>query len=173
MAITVRRIPERLTWADYLPVPIVINPHDSTQQDAFTAFNFDIPENPLRTVDGQLALAETFEITITPHAKAKMGGLQTTELLTHEQFHYDVGFVVARVVARELMTLRAGTESELATAVWNTVRLHFFFRAELIQRRYDLDTRHGTVRYDQEVWFSRMSRCLADPASSQIGGFWL
>jgi hypothetical protein len=173
MAITVRRIPERLTWADYLPVPIVINPHDSTQQDAFTAFNFDIPENQLRTVDGQLALAETFEITITPHAKAKMGGLQTTELLTHEQFHYDVGFVVARVVARELMTLRAGTEPELATAVWNTLRLHFFFRAELIQRRYDLDTRHGTVRYDQEVWFSRMSHCLADPASSQIGGFWL
>ena len=88
MAITVRRIPERLTWADYLLIPIVINPHDSTQQDAFTAFSFDIPEKPPRTIAGQLALAETFEITITPHARAKMGGSQTMELLAHEQFHY-------------------------------------------------------------------------------------
>jgi hypothetical protein len=173
MAITARRIPERLTWADYLLIPIVINPHDSTEQDAFTAFNFDIPEKPFRTVDGQLALAETFEITITPYARAKMGGSQTAELLAHEQFHYDAGFVVARVVARELMILRATDETELAAAAWNMVRLHFMFRAGLIQRRYDLDTRHGTVRYDQEVWFSRMSHCLADPASNQIGGFWL
>jgi hypothetical protein len=173
MAITVRRIPERLTWADYPLIPVVINPHDGTEQDAFTAFNFHIPEKPPRTIDGQLALAETFEIIIKPHARAKLGGSQTAEFLIHEQFHYDVGFVVARVVARELMTLRAENEAALAAAVWNIVRLHFYFRAELIQRRYDLDTRHGTIRYDQQIWFSRMIRCLAEPASTQIGGFWL
>jgi hypothetical protein len=84
-----------------------------------------------------------------------------------------VGFVVARVVARELMLLRAEDEAALDAAVWNILRLHFFFRAELIQRRYDLDTGHGTIRYDQQVWFSRMSRCFADPERTQIGGFWL
>jgi hypothetical protein len=173
MAITVRRIPEQLTWADYLPIPLVINPYDSTEQDALTAFKFYISEEPNRTIDGQLALAEALEIIIKPHARAKLSGRQTAEFLIHEQFHYDVGFVVARVVARELMLLRAEDETALNEAVWNILRLHFFFRAELIQRRYDLDTRHGTIRYDQQVWFSRMARCLADPASSQIGGFWL
>jgi hypothetical protein len=173
MAITIQRIPEQLTWAAYFLIPVVINPHDSTEQDAFTAFNFYVPEETPRTIDGQLALAETFEIIIKPYARAKLGGRQTAEFLAHEQFHYDVGFVVARVVARELTLLRAEDEAALDAAVWNILRLHFFFRAELIQRRYELDTRHGTIRYDQQVWFSRMSRCLADPASTQIGGFWL
>jgi hypothetical protein len=173
MSITVRRIPERLTWGNYILIPIVIDPNDGTEQTAFTAFNFDIPDEPLRAVDGQVALAETFEIIITPRGNAKIDGPKAPGLLAHEQFYYDVGFVVARVAARELMTLRAGDERQLAAAVWNTVKLHFFFRAGLIQRRYDLDTRHGTVRYDQQLWTWRMSTCLADPASSQIGGFWL
>jgi hypothetical protein len=113
MAITVQRIPEQLTWADYLLVPLVINPHDSTEQDAFTAFKFSISEVPIRTVDGELALAETVGITVKPHARAKLGGRQTAEFLAHEQFHYDVGFVVARIVARELMLLRAEDETAL------------------------------------------------------------
>ena len=102
-----------------------------------------------------------------------MGGSQTTDLLAHEKFHYDVGFVVARVVARELMTLRAGDEPELPTAVWNTVRLDFLFSGRADPTSLRLGYKRRTVRYDQQVWFSRMSRCLADPASRQIGGFWL
>jgi hypothetical protein len=173
MSIAVRRNPERLTWADFISIPIVIDPNDGTEQIAFTAFDFNIPDEPPRTIDGHLALAETFEIIITPRARVKIGGPQSPELLAHQQFYYDVGFVVARVVARELMSLRAGDERELAAAAWNTAQLHFIFRAGLIQRRYDLDTRHGTVRYDQQLWTWRMSTCLADPSSSQIGGFWL
>jgi hypothetical protein len=173
MSITVRRNPERLTWADFISIPIVIDPNDGTEQVAFTAFDFDIPYRPPRTVDGELALAETFEITISPRARVKRGAPQSLELLAHQQFYYDVGFVVARVVARELTTLRTGDARELELAVWNSIQLHFVFRAGLIQRRYDLDTKHGTVRYDQQLWTSRMSACLADPLSNQIGGFWL
>jgi hypothetical protein len=163
MSITVRRDPERLTWADFISIPIVIDPNDGTEQMAFTAFDFNVPDELPRTIDGQLALSETFEIIITPRARVKRGGPQSPELLAHQQFCYDVGFVVARVVARELTTLRAGDERELASAVWNTIQSHFIFRAGLIQRRYDLDTRHGTVRYDQQLWTWRMSTCLADP----------
>jgi hypothetical protein len=102
-----------------------------------------------------------------------LGGPKTAELLAHQRFYYELGFVVGREVARELASLRAANENELATAQWNIIQLHFIFRTGLIQRRYDLDTRHGTVRYDQQVWTWRMSTCLADPESNQIGGFWL
>jgi hypothetical protein len=173
MSITVRRFPEQITWTDFINIPIVIDPNDGTKQAAFTAFNFDIPDEPPRLVNGQLALAETFQILITPRARAKLGGPKTAEMLAHQQFFYDIGFVVARVVARELANLRAGDERELASAVWNIGQLHFVFRAGLIQRRYDLDTQHGTVQYDQQVWTARMSTCLASPQSTQIGGFWL
>jgi hypothetical protein len=173
MSITVRRNPERLTWDDFIFIPLVINPNDSTEQDAFTTFTFDIPDQPPRSQDGQLALAEAFEIVITPHARAKLGGPKTEQILTHQRFYYDLGFVVGREAGRALTALRAANESDLATARWNIIQLHFIFRAGLIQRRYDLDTKHGTVRYDQQLWTSRMSSCLADPESSQIGGFWL
>jgi hypothetical protein len=173
MSITVRRNPEQLTWADFISIPIVIDPNDGTEQIAFTAFDFDIPYRAPRTVDGQLAVAETFEITISARARLKRGGPRSPELLAHQQFYYDVGFVAARVLARELTTLRAADARELEVSVWNSAQLHFVFRAGLIQRRYDLDTKHGTVLYDQQLWTSRMSACLADPLSSQIGGFWL
>jgi hypothetical protein len=173
MGITVRRIPEQLSWANFIFVPLVINPNDGTEQAAFTTFTFDILDPAPRSVDGQLALAESFEIVVTPRARAKLGGPKTAELLAHQRFYYELGFVVGREVARELASLRAANENELATAQWNIVQLHFIFRSGLIQRRYDLDTRHGTVRYDQQVWTWRMSTCLADPESNQIGGFWL
>jgi hypothetical protein len=64
MSITVRRDPERLMWADFISIPIVIDPNDGTEQIAFTAFDFNIPDEPPRTIDRQLALAETFEIII-------------------------------------------------------------------------------------------------------------
>ena len=173
MGITVRRIPEQLSWANFIFVPLVINPNDGTEQAAFTTFSFDILDLAPRSVNGQLALAESFEIVVTPRARAKLGGPKTAELLAHQRFYYELGFVVGREVARGLASLRAANENELASAQWNIVQLHFIFRSGLIQRRYDLDTRHGTVRYDQQVWTWRMSTCLADPESNQIGGFWL
>jgi hypothetical protein len=173
MGITVRRIPEQLSWAHFIFVPLVINPNDGTEQAAFTTFSFDILDPSPRSVDGQLALAESFEIVVTPRARAKLGGPKTAELLAHQRFYYELGFVVGREVARALTTLRGADEKELTATRWNVIQLHFIFRAGLIQRRYDLDTRHGTVRYDQQVWNWRMSTCLSDPESNQIGGFLL
>lgn len=173
MTITATRTPVTLGAADYIPFPIVIDPADGTVQTAFTAFQFNIPAHPPRTVDGRQALAETFAIRITPVAMITVGATMTSGLLGHEQFHYDVGFVIARQLARELSALRRNAIAELATALTAAVTLHFSTRAGLIQRRYDLDTRHGTNAHYQRIWLDRMRACLANASATQIGGFWL
>ena len=73
MSIMVRRIPEQLTWANFIFVPLVINPNDGTEQAAFTTFSFDILDPAPRSVEGQLALAESFEIVVTPPCASEIG----------------------------------------------------------------------------------------------------
>ena len=111
-------------------------------------------------------------ITITPNARVWSGVAQTAALLSHEQWHYDIGTATGRALARDLSRAR-GTIPELITILTNAVQLHFMTRAGLLQKRYDIDTRHGTNTHYQGVWKARMTSCLANPNASQLGGFYL
>jgi hypothetical protein len=174
MAITVVANPTNLTWANFTPSANRIrDPNDGTLVDAFTRFHFDLPDRAPRAVDGQFAMADPNVITITPDAHVFTGVLQTAALLSHEQFHFDVGILTARAFARKLMSLRGPNLAALRTALQNAAQLHFQTRAGLLQRRYDLDTRHGTIAHTQKIWKDRMAACLANPRSEQLGGFWL
>ena len=173
MAITVVANPVTLSWTDYTSQRVVLDPADGTAQDAFTAFNYDLPDLPPRVVGGQYALAETMHLTITPVALVRSGARQGADLLSHEQLHYDVGVAIARVVARELSRLRAPSLSVLGAALNQVVQLHFHRRAGLIQRRYDLDTAHGTNHHYQHAWKRGMRHCLSHPHSHHLMGFWL
>jgi hypothetical protein len=173
MAITVTTTPVTLSWSNFRTVPTLVDPADGQVIDAYTAFDFNFPSRPPRTVNGQFALADPLVITITPNCQFRSGATQTAALLSHEQFHYDVGTVTARALARHLMALRASTVPALASAMRAAVTLHFVTRTGLIQRRYDKDTRHGTVARYQRIWKRRMATCLGNPRAQQLGGFWL
>lgn len=174
MTIAVIATPVTLAWRNFTTVAgPLIDPADGQSVDALTAFNFNLPTLPPRTVAGQLAVADPNVLTITPNAQVVAGVPQTPALLSHEQFHYDVGIVTARALARHLAALRAPNVAALGTAVREAARLHFTTRAGLIQRRYDLDTRHGTNAHYQRIWKNRMAACLANPRSETIGGFYL
>ena len=174
MAITVVASPATLTWANFTVVAAqMIDPNDGTLVNSVTQFNFNLPNLPPQTINGQLAMADPNVITITPNAQVWSGVVQTAALLSHEHFHYDVGIVTARALARQLMAIRAPNLAALQTAVQNAAQLHFQTRTRLLQRRYDIDTRHGTNAHFQNIWKSRMTACLANPRSDQLGGFWL
>lgn len=173
MTITAVQKPVALTWGSYTSQAKVIDPADGTEQDAFTAFEYELPDAPTRTLDGQVALADGLDLTITPIALVRTGASKTADLLSHEQFHYDVGFVIARVVAKKLARLRAATEKALVGEMQRLVQYHFNTRAGLIQRRYDIDTHHGTNKHYQKLWKGFMRNCLADAKALQIHGFWL
>ena len=174
MAITAQASPVNLTWGQYTVVPDrILDPADNTLVDAYTTFRYNIPNLPPREIDGQFALADPMTITITPVLKVWSGVAQTAALLSHEQLHYDVGFVTARALGRHLMRLRGNSLADLRTALIDAVNLHLVTRAGLLQRRYDKDTSHGANAHYQGVWKNRMTACLADPRADQLGGFYL
>ena len=112
-------------------------------------------------------------IKITPNSQVFTGVIKSPDLLSHEQFHYDVGILVARAFARKVMKLRCSSLAILSTEIQKARQLHFITRAGLIQKRYDLDSRHGANRHSQNIWKNQMASCLANPRSDHIGGFWL
>lgn len=173
MTITAFRIPTALASIHFVGAAKIIDPHDGSEQLAATDYHVDLPSLPTRSVGGKTALAETFRIKITPRAKIKLGTVLTTELRDHEQFHFDVGFVIARRVAVVLSALRADSTAELDAKFKDVMHLHFKTRNKLIHRRYDLDTRHGTQAHYQKVWTDRMRACLLDASAKEIGGFYL
>lgn len=173
MAITVQANPANLTWGHFKLVSNLLDPNDGTSVDAVTLFNYNLPNRRPRMVNGRAALADPMVLTITPNCKVRQGTSQTAGLLSHEQFHYDVGIVTARALARFMTRLRTRNFPDLRTELNRAVRLHFTRRADLIQRRYDKDTRHGQDAHQQRIWKRNMASCLAKPRTNQLGGFWL
>ena len=174
MTITAFRNPAVLTWSDYDLVGIVIDPQDGSSQDAVTSFHFELmPDLPAERHNGRFRLPRTMSISTTPSAIARIGGPRTADLLAHEQLHYDVGFAIARQLARELNVIDNATEPGLRGTLDSLIQLHFHTRARLIQRRYDLETHHGQNVYFQSIWSQNMRACLAHPHASHILGWWL
>jgi hypothetical protein len=164
MAITATANPQTLTWAHFTVVPDkIVDAHDGTLQHSYTTFRFEYPGAP----------GDFNVIAITPRAQVWNGVKQTEALLSHEQLHYDVGFVVARALARDLTRLRTRTLVDLENEFRNAFDLHFERRALLIQTRYDRETEHGANRRSQRIWKDAMARCLADPRAGHILGWQL
>ena len=174
MAITAVASPDDLSWDDFDATPDRIrDPADGTLVDAFTRFDFDFPDMAPQKIGHELALADPNRSTISPNAKVFANVLQTDELLSHEQLHYDVGIVTVRALARELTRMRAPTLAALKSALQEAFNLHFKIRAGLIQRRYDKDTNHGTVAHYQKIWKNAMAGCLANERADLLLGWWL
>lgn len=174
MAITVVTKPVALTWAHFTVTANKIpDPNDGTLVDAVTRFHFDFPDKAPRKIVNRFKMGDPNVITITPDARVWSGVAQTAELLSHEQLHYDVGTVVARALARQLMQLEEGNLAALKTEFLKAFDLHIQTRAGLIQNRYDKDTAHGTVAHYQKIWKDQMTACLANPNATHLHGFWL
>lgn len=174
MAITVSASPTALSWTNFTVSPSkILDPADGTLVDAYTSFGYTFPNSAPASTDGVFRFPDVYTITIKPKASVWSGISQTAALLSHEQWHYDVATITGRALCRELARLRADSLSELRTKMNEAVELHFHTRAGILQKRYDIDTRHGTNAHYQKIWKDRMTKTLADPKADTMGGFWL
>src|SRR5947209_13165053 len=118
MTITAFRKPTALTFADYTPQAVVIDPADGAAVDAFTSFNFELlPNLPPEIHRGRFRMPRTMTISITPIALIRTGAPQGAGLLALEQLHYDVGFVIARQLAREFNVIDDATDPGLRAKI--------------------------------------------------------
>lgn len=168
------RNPATLTTGDFLPRLTLTDPNDGTAIDAFTSFNFELlPNLPPELHNGRFRMPRSMSVSITPIALVRVGFTLTPELLSHEQLHYDVGFVIARQLAREFNVIDSGTDPGLRAKIAQLIEQHFHTRARLIQTRYDRESNHGLNGHFQRIWKQNMRGCLANAHASQIGGWML
>ena len=176
MTIQAVAIPSSLSWSDYAVTGHRIpDPHDLHLQDCVTNFEWIFTPDLQAVQQGnQFRMDASMRVEIKPNnCRVWSGANRSAALLSHEQFHYDVPFAIARVVASKLNALRAPSVTELRRKIAEITLLHFQTRNNLIQKRYDIDTRHGTNAHFQRIWKNRMTNVLSNPRANQIGGFWL
>lgn len=175
MPITSFASPTTLTWGKFLPSSTRLrDPHDGTLVDSVVEFDWALTPNlPAQRSGSHFVVDNRMFVLITPRCRVWTGVRQTAALLAHEQFHYDVAIVIARVVAAKLNRMRGSSQADLRRQIATLMQLHFGRRNDLIQQRYDIDTRHGTNAHYQAIWKARMSACLSNANATQIGGFFL
>ena len=173
MAITVTRSVMTLTSRSFLPVPVIVDPVDGTEQLAYTTFRIAHPDPTILKVGDNYVIDQAFTITVHPIALRKWDETLSADLIAHERFHYDLGLCHARCYARSLEKMSVKVKSELKDKVLASRKLHFDTRAGLIQARYDKDTRHGTNAHYQRIWSNWLKTALGDPKATMLSGYYL
>lgn len=179
MGLTLVMNPRTLTWSSFQVVDTPPTDDRGNPVSAFVAFTYSWSDYVPVKKDGKFALPDTMRLTIEPDArvwkdsKARTDKAAGDKLLSHEQFHYELAYAIGRVVLLKMLALRADSAAELQAQFEQILNLHFQIRAGLIQRRYDLDTKHGQDAYQQRHWKRLMAQTLAQPNSRMIGGYWL
>jgi len=163
-----------LSWGDFsIVAPPLVDPADGHTIDAYTSFDYQLSNGTPTASGSNFVVPQPNTLTITPNAKVTNTTAHTAALLAHESFHYDLGFCIARVVAKKLERIELPTAAQVTAEGLRLFAYHFRTRAGLIQARYDADTHHGTVARYQNIWANRMAACKGDANATQIGGYWL
>ena len=163
MPISVVPNPVTLAWSNFSPARSLPNHEDAHIDPAF-----DLQNRPIRRVGSQYMLAETAELRVHPRARVLRTANQTADLLAHEQGHYDIGILAARVLARALETLSASSPATLKTLATDAFTLHTITRLGPIQVAYDTDTNHSRNAQEQQRWDGLISAALASGNASQL-----
>jgi hypothetical protein len=177
MGMTLVMNPAKLAWSHFQVVASPVMPNGATSS-AFTNFTWEYGSyTPVQT-GGMFALPD-LRLVIEPDCRIWKDSAARTDkakgdaLLSHEQFHYDLAHVIGRVVIVKMSKLRARTEAILKTELDVLLDFHFITRADLINRRYDLETNHGMNKHYQTHWKRLMDQTLLNPNALTLGGYWL
>lgn len=90
-------------------------------------------------------------------------------VLPHEQGHFDITEISARLLRQELGALRASCASLDTT--FSTIVASALARSEALQNRYDAETAHGTFAPAQTQWREWMTVTL--DALSPVASPWI
>lgn len=163
MPITIVPHPVTLSWSDFSTVNSLSN-----HEDAHIDPGYELQNRPLRRVGNQFMLAETVELRVHPRARVLRSANQTTDLLAHEQGHYDIGILAARALAADLVSLSAKTPSELSRLANDTFTLHTRTRLGPIQHAYDTDTNHSQNTQEQQRWSQMIATAMGNASATSI-----
>ena len=100
MGIRVIPSPAQLAWSQFKEVETIPD-----GEDAHIEINFTLGNRIFQHTNAQYMLAADLTLTVSPLVRTLKGANKTTDLLAHEQGHYNIGILVGRAMARELEKL--------------------------------------------------------------------
>lgn len=136
----------KLSWEDYKGTP---HPDQDTNVAATTSCRFGLLANPPGTVTNEFIC----------HQSSVRPGQKKPALLAHEQLHFDLCEVYARMLRKELATASL-TSFDINETFIKTYKLY-----KERQWLYDQETNHGLEPEAQERWQQTIMKELASLAA--------
>ena len=170
MAITVRTNPGRLGWSLFREVSSMPN---GGSEDA----QINPEMSPIANVHPQRTPKGTFRLpslTLTvginrQNTVVLRTAKKTSELLQHEQGHFDLLTLTCRALARDLEAIEAQSVQDLGTHLEDAKTRHEE-RAQAIDAEYDRQTDHSRNRAAQLKWDAAIAHALRDPRATKLAG---
>lgn len=156
MGIRVIPSPAQLAWSQFKEVETI-----PEGEDAHIDINFTLGTRNFQHMNGQYMLAADLTLTVSPIVTVLKGANKTTDLLAHEQGHYNIGILVGRAMARELEKLSSSNPRTLADAASKTFDNHRLTLMPVVQHDYDTATRHSLDTAQQARWNGLIAAGLA------------
>jgi hypothetical protein len=143
----------RLAWADFTGQPL--------KSSAWAALSFTGIRYAYRCDEQHLEYG-VIAYFLPPESWAKPGTVknrrQSTIVLPHEQGHFDIAEVSARLLRRELIAFAAPCDS--MGPAFNAIAEAALVRSEALENRYDAETAHGTFAPAQAQWLAWIAETL-------------
>ena len=143
-------VEDKLIWKDFLgKVP------ENPEHSAFTVFNFDIKTFPQ-------ADSVEIELIASFHKKeswVKKDHLKDAYLLSHEQFHFDIGEWYARKLRQKLFTAKytVKTFNTQLNKIIKDVQTEMHAATIL----YDKQTNHSLIKEQQALWEKKITEGIS------------
>lgn len=162
-----------LTWSEFKGTPDPNLP----KLDAFTSASFSLPAISPVPVPGtkDFQFADNITITITFNSSKSWkrqsnidskSASYSSDLLTHEQGHYDIVALIARDLFIEVMQLKANTYSSQVAALADLrpILTKFSGKTDSISKLYDSvsETNHGANATQQASWNAMIKKSFTE-----------
>jgi hypothetical protein len=143
----------KLTWADFKSK----KQEFGTGMDAYTAYMLTLtPENNGKTD----SITVHVECSFDKNKSAVRKGKLSDELLKHEQGHFDLAEVYARLLRKKLSATKTSLQNAQSTL--NDLYKSAFSELEAEQAKYDRETDHSRVADKQELWNKKIEDRLTE-----------
>ena len=170
MTIRVVSRPARLSWRNFKSVGSI----PDSDEEAQTAQEMIFPRISVKQVNGKFRLAD-FTVTVATQPADTLvvrTADRSSELLDHEQGHFDLLVLAARAMALDLEKAEADSPEDLQQ-VLEEIKTTHGDRAIAIDAEYDEQTRHNRDAVQQRRWRKLINDAMTAGNATQLAGMTL
>ncbi|MFN3404600.1 MAG: hypothetical protein ACK40G_10930 [Cytophagaceae bacterium] len=140
-----------LVWKDFKGKPASVTYHAQTYGQMSYSFS-SLPSGEMKII---------VHVTFDPKRSWVKPGKASNKLLVHEQCHFDVFEIYARIFVKRLTEEKVLTGKDFSTKV-QKVFSRTFEELQKFQQQYDKETDHSINEIKQAEWTAKISGLLED-----------